>query len=134
MLTWEKGNTPRKTPYQCQFFHHKCHIKECRIIRFDPVTDRLANNQDDEKPVTDRLANNQDDEKPVTDRLANNQDEERPCYLPVSFYTASKFFASTTLQSLRSLSLFHSTIFFCSLTRLLLRTVLRSSKLSRSKL
>ena len=82
MLKWEKGNTPRQTPYQCQFFHHKCHMMECAIIILDPVTERMANNQDDQKP----------------------------CYL----LTASKFFATTILQSIPLLSSFHSLSSFVS--------------------
>jgi hypothetical protein len=50
MLNWEKGNTPRQRPYQCQFFHHKCHMMECAVIILDPVNERMANKQDDEKP------------------------------------------------------------------------------------
>ena len=50
MLKWEKGNTTRQSLYQRQFFHHKCHMMECAIIILDRVTERLANNQDDERP------------------------------------------------------------------------------------
>lgn len=77
-----KGNTPRQRPYQCQCFHHKCHKMECAIIILGPITERLANNQDDEKK----------------------------CYL----LTASKFFATTILQSLPLLSSFHSISSFVS--------------------
>ena len=50
MLNWEKGNIRRQSPYQYQFFHHKCDTMECAIIILDPVTEWLENNQDDEKP------------------------------------------------------------------------------------
>ena len=47
---------------------------------------------------------------PITERLANNQDVEKPSYLP----TASKFFATTVVQSLPLLSSFHSLFSFVS--------------------
>jgi len=60
MLKWEKGNTPRQSLYQRQFFHYKCHMMEFAIIIIDPVIERMGNNQDDERPCCNYELNQRD--------------------------------------------------------------------------